>query len=968
MIEVNPVQANPFAAPVRLRRLQVEITTFCNLTCQGCQRTIGRKRKLWKNAHMAVETFTKILGHAPAADVLVLQGIGEPTMHPDLEELVRRGVASGKVQHITLNTNALAQPIGYYKKLQAAGLSHLSISVDSLDPAIAKITRAGTDTVKLSRRIVDLLKLFGDRITFSVVLSRLNLAHLAVLIEALARLGARNVEIQPLVGYGAASDAHCLDGVELRRAAALVAELRSRLPAVNLMVAAAMTPDGSRCRRPFHSAYVTVDGFLTPCCVTNDVALLGRTNLIGQDFSQAWQAPALAQWYSRYFDHEPEMCRSCGFNARGCQDGASPEMVEARRLRRMGGHAEAEQLLLKALRRPPMLDTLGELGLAVTGKGDGRTGELLLATVAALHDQPDEILALAEALRRQGQADPARKLVQQCLDRHPRHAEAYGVAMKLVSGSDGLPDRLVELLRRAHAAGCTEAFAPLLAALDDCATPSQPLLTLANVLRTSGRADLARPLVQAALRRQPDHLGALMVLCVAQLEIVYASESEIEHCREAFLAQLTRLEAALADADTDALAQGAAQIGQAKPFYLAYQGHNDREPMQRWGAVLARLSQAEPLETVPWDGVEKIRIGFVSAYFRPHSVSKLFGGWMRHLDRARFEIYGYEVRDQTVRRSPLVLHDACDHFQPGPQPLAEWRRMIAADRPHVLIYPEVGMEPSVVRLAATRLAPVQCVSWGHPVTTGFPSMDYVLSSALMEPEDGDDHYSETLVRLPHLSVHYSPLNLPRGRMTRQDLGLADQAVVYICCQSLFKYLPRHDMLFTRIAVEIPASRFVFIAGHDGTTTAKFWNRLSAAFTAANLSVDRHCLLVSPIAHEDFPSFLGLGDVYLDSHGWSGGNTTLEAVANDLPVVASRSPLMRGRHSAAILERMGLGDMVAPDMDAVVRLAVSLGLSPDARQDYRRRMAEGRDFLYEDLEPVRALEDFLTDAVTSACQP
>ncbi len=69
------------------------------------------------------------------------------------------------------------------------------------------------------------------------------------------------------------------------------------------------------------------------------------------------------------------------------------------------------------------------------------------------------------------------------------------------------------------------------------------------------------------------------------------------------------------------------------------------------------------------------------------------------------------------------------------------------------------MDPVAGRLAAQRLAPVQCVTWGQPETTGMPTMDYFLSSALMEPPDGDAHYTERLVRLPQLGLCY----LPEGR-------------------------------------------------------------------------------------------------------------------------------------------------------------------------------------------------------------
>ncbi len=167
-------------------------------------------------------------------------------------------------------------------------------------------------------------------------------------------------------------------------------------------------------------------------------------------------------------------------------------------------------------------------------------------------------------------------------------------------------------------------------------------------------------------------------------------------------------------------------------------------------------------------------------------------------------------------------------------------------------------------------------------------------------------------------------------------------------------------MFARIAAALPAARFVFITGHDATTTGRFRRRLAESFPVGGM--ERHCRLVPQIPHEDFPAFLGLGDVALDSIGWSGGNTTLEAVAAGLPIVTTPTPLMRGRHSAAILERIGLGDAVAADLDSYVDLAVTLGGSAAARAEFRRRLGAGRPALYDDHEAVRGLERFLVDAV------
>jgi predicted O-linked N-acetylglucosamine transferase (SPINDLY family) len=115
----------------------------------------------------------------------------------------------------------------------------------------------------------------------------------------------------------------------------------------------------------------------------------------------------------------------------------------------------------------------------------------------------------------------------------------------------------------------------------------------------------------------------------------------------------------------------------------------------------------------------------------------------------------------------------------------------------VLIYPEIGMDPMTARLATLRLAPVQCMAWGHPTTSGFPTIDYYLSSDLMEPANAPEHYTETLVRLPNLASYHSPSVESALELTREAVGARKGSVLYWCCQSLFKLgLMKGGSIFT----------------------------------------------------------------------------------------------------------------------------------------------------------------------------
>jgi predicted O-linked N-acetylglucosamine transferase (SPINDLY family) len=370
-----------------------------------------------------------------------------------------------------------------------------------------------------------------------------------------------------------------------------------------------------------------------------------------------------------------------------------------------------------------------------------------------------------------------------------------------------------------------------------------------------------------------------------------------------------------------------------------------------------------PLPPAPPAG-EPIRLGIVSAFFRQHSNWKIpISGWLDGLDRKRFRLFAYHTGPERDAQTDVAAA-RCERFVQGPLPLAGWRDAILHDAPHVLLYPEIGMDKVTAQLAAQRLAPVQCVSWGHPVTSGFPTIDYFLSSDRMEPAGAEAHYTERLVRLPNLSICYEPADdVPPVPLDRAQLGLRAGAIVFWCCQSLPKYLPQFDEVFARIAAAVGDCQFTFIEfGGGPRITDLFRARLDRAFARLGLSAADHCVLLPRLAPDRFVAAIGQCDILLDSIGWSGCNSTLESLAHDLPIVTLAGAFMRGRHTAAILEMMGVAETIARSLDDYVAIAIRLGRDETARAAVRATIAANKQRVYGDRTCIAALEDFLERAV------
>lgn len=409
-------------------------------------------------------------------------------------------------------------------------------------------------------------------------------------------------------------------------------------------------------------------------------------------------------------------------------------------------------------------------------------------------------------------------------------------------------------------------------------------------------------------------------------------------------------------------------------FLLAYQGHNDLHLQKRLGIVVNRIMAANypawtaPLALPALSPGNKIRLGYISAHLHNHSVAKGRIGWVANHNPDRFIVHSYHIgrrRDQMTDR----FSQNSAQFHHIPNKLEEICQQIRRDDLHILVFLDLGMTPKMTRLAGLRLAPIQCVTWGHPVTSGLPTIDYFLSSDLMEPENGESHYSEKLVRLVNISNYYYKTVIPRPLLTkrRSDFGIRPNAVVYLSCQSLFKYLPQYDHVFPRIAALVPEAQFVFLTPNEGMAN-KFLERMRRAFAQFGLDSDAYCLVLPQQPTFDYWNLNLVSDIFLDTLGWSGCNTTLEAIACDLPIVTCPGEFMRGRHSYAMLKMMGVTDTIAQDENEYVRLAVQLGQHPEWRQSIVNQIRGRRSkHLFYDTQCIVDLETFYKEAVVLAGQ-
>lgn len=607
----------------------------------------------------------------------------------------------------------------------------------------------------------------------------------------------------------------------------------------------------------------------------------------------------------------------------------------------------------------------------------------------ARHDLMDALVLLPDhtpamfnlALLQRAQGDPQRAVatLTRLLEVHPDDIEARLLVAELLLRSDveaatrwltPLPESLPPDLRLRAAQVCARAGMPrltqrLLQPLS--AEPEVLNAALEAARELAGNAHLkpARDLGEAVFAASDEgrHAPGLRGLLQSHLTLPPVPEDQrwLGHAREGFERGLTRLHERLTPQRLAAMSPSLDQLVWSN-FLLAYQGLDDRALQESYGRLLGRCIAAfQPaLMEPPARRTDGRRVVFVSASFRDCTAGHYFGAWPAALARAGYDVHVYQLGPR---------HDAfTDSIGEGCTSLVRWdgsiddlARVLREAAPDLIIYPELGMDMRLLPLAALRLAPRQACAWGHPVTSGLPGIDAFLSCATMEPDGAEAHYSERLHLLPGIGSHYRRPPQP-APLDRAALGLAKDRVLALFPQSPFKIHPENDALLARIAAAVPALTWVMFEGESAGMTHAIRKRLERALVQSGADPESQLRILPLMPRAHYLAVNRACDFMLDSLRWSGGNTSIDALASGLPVLTCPGEFMRGRQSAAMLRLIGLEALIHESPERLAQAAIELADDTDRRRALRERIEARSGALFQRDDVLTALPGVIEEII------
>jgi protein O-GlcNAc transferase len=592
---------------------------------------------------------------------------------------------------------------------------------------------------------------------------------------------------------------------------------------------------------------------------------------------------------------------------------------------------------------PNLVDAHVNLGSVFFAQGD------LKGAVAcydkALRLQPNSVpglVSLASVLVHQGKTDEAIQCYRKALSVKPDDAEIHHhLGAALCSRGDGEE----AIICQRHALQLRPDYAEAHA-------------DLGHALSQEHRLEEALIAYESAARWKPT--AATRIRAAIMLPAIYRSLADLDKWRRRFTDKLEILhkEHVILDVTKDKA---------TFQFYLAFQGMNDRDLNHQVARLYAApqgdfsppriLSASAGRGGAASGSQDKIRVGFISNHFKRHTIGVLMRGMIAQLSRDKFVVIVLSVGSHSDGIARWIQEHA-DTYVEVPYHLPAARRLITDQRLDVLFYTDLGMDAITYTLAFSRLAPVQCVTWGHPVTTGIDTIDYFISSEHLETSASEQHYTERLVRLKNPAIYYYRPKPPTPLKSRAFYGLPGDGALYACPQSLFKFHPEFDDILGGILRKDPHGVLVLI----GSKKPHAEHLLRQRFTATISDVLKRIHFLPTLDHHDFLNLNAVADVLLDPIHFGGGNTSYEALAFGVPIVTLPSVMLRGRITWALYQQMGVPDCAVRTPKEYIDLAVRLGTDADYRAHMGARIKSASDVIFENIEGVRELEAFFQEAV------
>jgi predicted O-linked N-acetylglucosamine transferase (SPINDLY family) len=313
---------------------------------------------------------------------------------------------------------------------------------------------------------------------------------------------------------------------------------------------------------------------------------------------------------------------------------------------------------------------------------------------------------------------------------------------------------------------------------------------------------------------------------------------------------------------------------------------------------------------------KKIKIGYISANFNDHPVSKIMETIFINHDKKKFEIHAFSlnnVEDKITKKLKINFNSfSCISSLSIKEAVTKIRLEnldIAVD---LMGYTNKNM----IKIFNERIAPIQINYLGFPGTTGISNMDFLIGDEFIMPKNSQKYYSEKIIRMPNSFINSIKYKYPTSKNVEQISSLPKESVVLAAFHKTSKLSEEVVNAWANILIRSENTYLWFKKPIDSARE----NLLSFL---ASRKIDKERILFADhvSSYEEHVSRYCSADIFLDTFYYNGHSTLVECIWSELPFVTLLGKSFSSRVGGSILHSLDLDELICNSIEEYIEKVV-----------------------------------------------
>jgi len=329
---------------------------------------------------------------------------------------------------------------------------------------------------------------------------------------------------------------------------------------------------------------------------------------------------------------------------------------------------------------------------------------------------------------------------------------------------------------------------------------------------------------------------------------------------------------------------------------------------------------------------KKIKLGYFSADFNNHAVTRLLKDVLKFHNKDKFEINCFYLHPHKYDEETKIIEKYSDNFFH----LKNYsnNKIVSLVRNKNI---DIGIdlmgytEHHRMSIFHERIAPIQINYLGYPGTIGKKFMDYIVADKILIPENHHKFYLEKIIYLPECYQPQYELTDTSKINFDEKFDLSKKKFIYANFCNSFKITPMIFNAWMKILNNVHNSVLVLLENDE-------ISKMNLIKEAQKNKIDENRIIFSKRTnYERHIARFKYVNLFLDTFPYNGHTTSSEALKSNLPLVTLQGSNFQSRVSASIINNLRLNQLITNNIEDYIKLSIELAKDANKYNEIKNQL-------------------------------